>query len=236
MAEWRVHLQGEQFDLQELKEILLGNDPCIIEEQSNFYLTSKAWDKLESSREVNTQAKAYIQELENAAYLHYKDTTSLTIGGIIRLDDDGTRHHILIAEAGHFNYRGGRVRFMGIASGEPDRIQGRPEHPVLKFLRKSKNPLVKDALRFYRKGDWVNLYKAYEIVNDAVHGKRELVRRGWITKELLNRFTQTAQSRKALGDDARHASVKFIPPKNPMTINEAKTIVGSLLQKWLESL
>jgi hypothetical protein len=236
MTQWRVQLQGEQFDLQELKEILLDNDPCIIEEDSNFYLTSKAWDKLGESREVNAQAKAHIQDLENAAYLHHKDTASLGIGSIIRIDDDGKKHHFLIAETGRFTFRVGRVRFKGIARGQAKTVQSRPEHPVIKILRKSKNPLVKDALRFYRKGDWVNLYKAYEIVNDAVHGKHEMVRRGWVSKESINSFTQTAQSRKALGDDARHASVKFNPPKTPMTINEAKTIIGTLLQRWLESL
>jgi hypothetical protein len=63
MAEWRVQLQGDQFDLQEIKEILLGHDPCIIEEGSNFYLTSKAWDKLQEPREVHSQAKDFIQLL-----------------------------------------------------------------------------------------------------------------------------------------------------------------------------
>jgi hypothetical protein len=236
MAQWRVQLQGEQFDLQELKEILLGNDPCILEEDSNFYLTSKAWNKLGESREVHDQAKDFIQLLENAAYLHFRDTAPISIGGMVRIDDDGRRQHILIAEAGRITLRGVRVKATGTV-GEPKAIASGPEHQLIKVLRNSpKDPLVKDALKFYRKGDWVSLYKAYEIVNDAVHGKREIVRRGWIPKESINRFTQTAQSRKALGDEARHASVKFDPPKNPMTINEAKTIIGSLLQKWLESL
>jgi hypothetical protein len=235
MGEWRVQLQGEKFDLQELKETLLGHDPCIIEENSNFYLTSKAWDKLKEPREVHSQAKDFNQLLENAAYIHFRDTAPLTIGNIVRIDDDGRKHDILIADAGHLNLRGLRLKATGTVSG-PKPIESRAEHLVIKFLRKSKNPLVKDALRFYRKGDWVSLYKAYEIVSDAVHGKREIVRRGWIPKESINRFTQTAQSRKALGDDARHASVKFHPPKNPMKIDEAKTIIGDLLLKWIDSL
>jgi hypothetical protein len=40
MAEWRVRLKGDQFDLQELKEILLGHDPFIIEDDSNMTATS----------------------------------------------------------------------------------------------------------------------------------------------------------------------------------------------------
>jgi hypothetical protein len=57
MAEWRVQLQGDQFDLQEIKEILLGHDPCIIEEGSNFYLTSKVWINFKSQGKSTVKPK-----------------------------------------------------------------------------------------------------------------------------------------------------------------------------------
>jgi hypothetical protein len=236
MAEWRIKLQGEQFDLQELKEILLGHDPCVIEEDGTFYLTSKAWDKLPESREVHGQAKGFIQLLENAAHIHLRDTEPLTIGGIVRIDDEGRKHHILIAEAGHLTLRGVRLKATATVGG-PKPIESRAEHQVIKVLRvATKNPVVADALRFFRKGDWVNLYKAYEIVQDEVHGKREIIRLGLLTSKSISRFTQMAQSRKALGDDARHASRKFIPPKKPMSIHEARAIIADLLLKWVDSL
>jgi|SRR5215510_2088850 len=235
MSEWRVHLQGEQFDLQELKEILICHDPYIIEEDSNFYLTSRAWDKLREPREVDGQAKAFIQLLENAAYLHLRDTAPLTIGSVVRIDDDGRRHHILIAEPGIYTIRGGRVRLTATVGG-PEPIEG-PKHQLIKVLRESaKNPLVVEALRFFHKGDWVSLYKVYEIVNDEVYGKGEIIRRGWLTSQSISRFKQMAQSREALGDDARHASRKFIPPKKPMSIHEARAIIGDLFLKWIDSL
>jgi hypothetical protein len=236
MAEWRVQLQGEQFDLQELKEILLGHDPCIIEEGSKFYLTSKAWDKLQEPREVHSQAKDFIQLLENAAYIHFRDTAPLTIGNIVRIDDDGRKHDILIADAGRLTLRGVRLKATAIVGG-PKPIESRAEHQVIKVLRAStKNPVVADALRFLRKGDWVNLYKTYEIVQDEVHGKEKIIRRGWLTSQSISRFRQMAQSRQALGDDARHASRKFIPPKKPMSIHEARAIIGDLLLTWIDSL
>jgi hypothetical protein len=136
-------------------------------------LTSKTWDKLGESREVHSQAKGFIQQLENAIYLDSEGTASLTIGGITRIGEDGHRQHILIAEPGRLIVRGAaRVRFMAAGTSQKH-TENRPEHQVIKVLRVSpKNPLVVDALRFLRKGDWVSLYKAYEIMNDAIHGKR----------------------------------------------------------------
>ena len=232
MAEWRVQLQGEQGDLQELKEILLGYAPCIIEEDSNFHLTSKAWNKLGESREVEAQAKDFIQLLENSIYIHSRDTTPLAIGGIVRIDNEGRKHYILNADPGSLTIRGAKATLAG-----PRPIESNGTYQVIKVLRVStKNPVVADALRFLRKGDWVNLYKTYEIVQDEVHGKREIIRRGWLTSQSISRFKQMAQSREALGDDARHASRKFIPPKKPMSIHEARAIIADLLLKWIDSL
>jgi hypothetical protein len=44
-----------------------------------------------------------------------------------------------------------------------------------------------------------------------------------------------AQSREALGDEARHASKKYVPPIDPMSIHEAKAIIGDVLQNWINA-
>ena len=59
MPQWRVHLTGQQFDLEWLREIFANNDPTIIQDDSNY--------------------------LENAAYLHSKETAPLTIGIVVRI-------------------------------------------------------------------------------------------------------------------------------------------------------
>ena len=62
---------------------------------------------------------------------------------------------------------------------------------------------VADALRFYKRGDWVNLYKAWEVACDAAGGLHQVVKNGWATERDRSRFTQTAQSRAVLDDEAR---------------------------------
>lgn len=82
----------------------------------------------------------------------------------------------------------------------------------------------------------MSLYKAYELVSDEVYGKREIISRKWVSETSLNRFSQMAQSRAGLGDEARHASKKYKAPAEPMSLAEAKNIIGTLLQNWINSL
>lgn len=82
----------------------------------------------------------------------------------------------------------------------------------------------------------VNLYKAWEIVRDAAGGEHTLIANGWTTKKTKNRFMQTAQSRKALGDDARHASERYKAPESTMSVDEARAFVKSVIGKWIRTL
>ena len=236
MPEWRVQLQGNTLDLQELNEILSNQDPSIIQENNEFFVKSKAWDQLQEGAQVLENAKRLVGLLDNAAYIHFRNSSPFSIGDIVRIDDDGQKHRMVYGEA---NIILGPVRLKATAivtglDGKP--IENKQEHPIITTLRVSKQHVqVSDALRFFRKGDWLSLYKAYEIVRDEI-GEQEIIRRKWLTKKSKKRFTQTAQSRDVLGDNARHASRKFKPPNEPMLIDEANAIIGDLLQKWIDYL
>ena len=83
--------------------------------------------------------------------------------------------------------------------------------------------------------NWINLYKIYEIV-DKDAGKIKKIHRieQWITKKKISDFKQTANSKRAIGDDARHGVDDNDPPKEPMSLSEAKALIMTLLQKWLQ--
>jgi hypothetical protein len=63
----------------------------------------------------------------------------------------------------------------------------------------------------------------------SVHAK------GWVPKDRVKLFTQTANSPDAIGNEARHAETKFDPPKKPMSLVEAGEVVDALLSGWLAS-
>ncbi len=239
MAEWRVQLRGNSSDLQELEQIFIDHDPTIVHDDDNFYLKSARWERFREAEAENirNEAKKLIELLDRAAYIHFRDAAPIAIDHVVRIGDDGRKKPFVFGEA-VLTLRPARLRATATVTG-PDgqSIQNKREHTIIRVLRQlERYPLVADALMFLRKGDWVSLYKAYEIVRDEVHGNENILHHGWLTRKSISRFTQTAQSREALGDDARHASRKYKSPKEPMSIHEARAIIGDLLQKWIDSL
>ena len=99
MPEWRVQLQGNTLDLQELNEILSDQDPSIIQENNEFFVTSKAWDQLQEGAQVLENAKRLVGLLDNAAYIHFRNSSPISIGYIVRIDDDGQRRRMVYGEA-----------------------------------------------------------------------------------------------------------------------------------------
>ncbi|MBD0310580.1 MAG: hypothetical protein ICV80_21520, partial [Microcoleus sp. T1-bin1] len=79
--------------------------------------------------------------------------------------------------------------------------------------------------------NWINLYKVYEIVKKDA-GKKKIEQ--WIIKDKIRQFKHTANSQSAIGDDARHGVDHNDPPKEPMSLSEAKALIMTLLQKWLQ--
>ena len=71
------------------------------------------------------------------------------------------------------------------------------------------------------------------MVGDAAGGAHNIIKNGWATRTTQGRFTGTAQSREEIGDDARHASEKCKPPKDPMSLDEAEAFVKCVMQAWM---
>lgn len=76
---------------------------------------------------------------------------------------------------------------------------------------KSKNCTIKQQLLIYmvKEGTWVNAYKIYEILKEQYITEKELKK-----YSELSTFAHTANSPKAIGEDARHAVQNVQNPKN----------------------
>lgn len=83
--------------------------------------------------------------------------------------------------------------------------------------------------------DWVNLYRIFEIVACDSGGLDAINANAWATKASMKLFKHTANSPGALGLDARHGTETTQPPKQPMTISEARALVNSIVHAWLRS-
>jgi hypothetical protein len=79
---------------------------------------------------------------------------------------------------------------------------------------------------------WHNLINIFEAIESDVGGL--IITLGWATKSELDTFTRTANSRQAIGDEARHGHNKFDPPKKPMTLQQACELIARITCKWID--
>lgn len=97
------------------------------------------------------------------------------------------------------------------------------------------NESVREILGIYfRKGvDFVNLFRIYEKIK-ALGIKP--VAKGWITREQESNFTNTANNPDASGDEARHGKSTCEPPKNPMSLEQAKLLIDSIIERFIDEI
>src|SRR3954453_23618379 len=91
------------------------------------------------------------------------------------------------------------------------------------------NESVSRALRVFAQGGvrWSDLYHAFEIVQSSVGAA--MFDEGWITREQANLFSWTANSPDAVGEQARHGHQRTQPPPNPMSEQDAGSLIRSLV-------
>lgn len=238
MRDWSVKLKGHAFDLEQLSDHFRSPGRNVRkDEDSHYYLRSTDFDSMTDSEAVRERALALVAHMNRAARFHAGNGYQrVEVDVVAWIDEDGKRMQTVTSSV----QIGGRSRVSVkptvIREGDSPDAPHPPSEVESMFALAERDQRVADALRYFDGDDWVNLYKAWEVFRDAAGGEHILIRNGWTTKKAKNRFTQTAQSRKALGDEARHASEKYEAPKNPMTLDEARAFVKSVRGEWIRTL
>ncbi len=234
MPNWLVRLKGEKFDLEDFPSLLRSPELTVIEENGSYYLKSSDFDSLSSADEVRERAITIIKMLNDAVKFEIHNFRGVSEDGVTLIEDDGIRHHHVYIKGSITARSKTSANLTATTSKGTQQIAPRPSN-VESLLNLAKDDkAVADALHFFRENTWINLYKVYEIIKDDVGKKDVIIRNGWLTKNELNRFTRTAQSRAALGDAARHASNKP-PPPQPMPFHEAESLIRGVLLSWFRS-
>lgn len=99
-------------------------------------------------------------------------------------------------------------------------------------------PAVAEALRIMGEPaalGWVELYKVYEIVREAVRPTK-LDQTGLVDPGDLTAFTASANRPDVSGAGARHARMPGLPPRLTMTLDEGRQFVSALVVAWIDSL
>jgi hypothetical protein len=238
MPEWSIRLTGHAFDLEDLSDHFHSPERNVTkDEDGHYYLRSTDFDSMADGEAVRERALELVELMNRAAKFHAGDGYQpVELDVVTWIDEVGNRMHTVTSSLQIRGRSRMSAKLTVIREGDSVATPQPPSEVVSMAALAERDDRVADALRFFARDNWVNLYKAWEIVRDAAGGEHTLIKNGWTTKKTKDRFTQTAQSRKALGDEARHASAKVPVPQNPMSLEEARAFVKSVIEAWARTL
>lgn len=227
---WSVRVDGDDADLADLATLMNAPELDISEVDGVFALRSTGFDHLTSSGDVLEAARPSLGAISGIARIHMPLIRPITAIAVV--DQRGsiaTVNQLLTVDA---IISRGRV-FAPTISGGEDTDPTSP-NSLGAELALDDSHVARALELFGLETTWVTLYQVLDVIEEDVGGGRALEKRGWAPVAELKRFTGSANSFRALGPAARHARVSWAAPANPMTLREAKDLLGSLLKTWLE--
>lgn len=233
MAEWLVQLSGEKFDLEELPKRFTSEKYRVIEEDGKYYIKSSEFNSFTNDSEVRKKAEELLELINGAVKIKMPNFKPVSLDAVIEIDKDGQQHrHIsLRPEPNRIRVKtSGKVKI--IYSGANSEEQENNKITDEEFWVAEKNENVREVLRFFTKDlNWINLYKIWEVIKEEQGDK--VFKKGWASEKKVDLFTRTANSKGAIGNEARHALKKFRPPKKSMKLPEAESLIRTITNKWL---
>lgn len=235
---WWLPLDGEERYLRDLAMHLDAPELRIVEEEDGFYLGSSDFAVMTTTEDVRRRGAELVAVSCGAAEIELGGFRPPRIAATVRVDESGEVQRLTPVSAVlrmpyevHQNVE--RLR----EDGAVEVVEIAPPLPRTEEWAElaRHDPDVADALAILGREDvrWHDLYHLFETVESDVGGR--MARDGWTTKTAIDRFTQTANSRRAIGREARHAKDKFVPPKRLMELAEAHKLIRGLVRRWLET-
>lgn len=228
--EWIVTLSGDNNFLEELSKSFSSADICIQKENGNYVLKSEGFADLSTDQDVRDHAEKLLQLLKGPAKLALGNGPVIKIDHIMQIREDGTKHYFVYvteyitlscsAEVTVFNVDG-TVEEHHPADVAVDWVSLSQKDPAVKMMFDQ----VSDDFE-----NWHGLYNVFDIIREDVG---EIPKKGWCDAGELRRFTQTANSKEAVGVKARHGKWISAPP-NPMSVSEAKGLMKKIITEWLQ--
>jgi hypothetical protein len=228
----KAWLTGHEFDLECLVDLLRSGDVRVVKEGDQFYLTSPALDAAgDDAASGHDIAQRLLTQICGVARARDPDFKNVKLTGRYQ---DGELTHVVGLTA-TLEIRA-QIRAAGVVAG--DDVPPQPSPAGAKYLTVAgANRDVAEVLEIMSAEplNWTDLYKIYEIIQDT--GMLETVTQtASISNRDITRFTRTANHQEASGADARHARLSQEPPSNPMTIEQARGMIGRLVTAWMDSL
>ncbi len=221
----KIQLRGEDGDIAALKSCYFPPGCEIISEDNFAYLILNELDSSLCVDEIKMQVEDFLDRMNGVARVVHPDYHVVSIGQILTLRADGKYdQNILLPMLINRN-----VFFEHALITD-----SKPAKPFSQILVEASynDPLVREVLHYFNSENWVNLYKIYELIRYDVKTSKLIE---WSSGNIITRFRLTAQSKKLIGDESRHADPSVAQPDRPMSIEEASILIRTFLRKWISS-
>jgi hypothetical protein len=226
--EWYVQILGDNSDLQELSKSLNSPELCISQEDQKYVLKSSNFDQLKNAADVRKRAEEILSLLNGTTKLALGTQQKLTIDAVVEMRDDGKKVTVLFLSD---TLPVGSITSTSTKTDNGKVQENHPADPIPNWIRTAQTDKnVAEIFQVLGTSvlNWINLYRVYEIIKSDVGGIDTIVDNGWTTKGQIDLFKQTAQP-------YRHGKLKGTPPKKPMTLSEAKSLIKRILRSWLRA-
>lgn len=230
MAIIHFELKGELEDIQLLTKFLVTGNWKIIERGNKYYLLTKISDEVLENELIRDKGLTFLEALNGAAKMIYFDFENVTINSFY-IQKEEIEDHVILIDL-QIKSRSKKIPEPTLSNFEGN-DSALPAQTVIEYYTwKSGNiKQVREVLHFFNEVTWINLYKVFEIIRDDVGGQKNIEK--LYDKKWIKIFTQAAQSRDLLGDDARHAAKKYKVPEIELSIYDAHKIIRGIFHNWI---
>ena len=234
---WWVSLEGAERELRDLAMHFDDPDFEIVEDAGTFYLSSMDFSEFDNSEQVRELARELVAAASGSLAVKFGRFDPPRVGNVVLVDEAGAKqHHVIVSSAIRLHFEASaqieRVR----EDGSVDVVElVAPPPQTRAWARHARSDSdTKDVLAILGREDvrWHDLYHVFEVVEADV-GDMMFTKR-WVTEAEVRRFKHTANSRMAIGRDARHGHQKYDRPKKPLAFPEARALVLTLVRTWLD--
>lgn len=226
MSRWLVQIQGERLDLEEFTKWFPSGDVHAVEEEGQFFITGPALNGMADIDTVLKRATEALDEFSAVIFLLWDAFRKPSIGQVVREDDAGKRsaYSFFTGIAAARSKVSGVLVDAGGAAAPPATTQAQD---LLSAARRSVN--LSEALKVWANPirTWGRLYRVMEEIQK--HFGKPVDQVGLCSSSEVERFTRTANTAEVAGLEARHATSRFQPPNQPMSLQEATSFVSRLL-------
>lgn len=229
---WKVRITGDESGLEELVKSF-DDDPKVFEEEGNHYIWSSSFEDADDVDEIREISEDLVRVIRNFGKRDSIKVGNLEASHVNEILEDGTTNTYVKAETAVATVSTTAAAVVTDEKGIVEEYL--PADRTYEWTQlASEDQKLLELAKLLDNGDhWVNLYRIYEFIQANIKDDDNIVDQGWWSESEKDIFKRTANSREAIGDDARHGQDRIPAPEEPMSHSEAKRLVDTLIDHWL---